>query len=366
MSAFYGVAYELEHLLVVDRHRSRYLLLHSFHLPWKGEIVPTSRPTGFQLTRSGKLRLYNTKELLELPPPEWLVENHLPQGGLVGLYGPPGKGKSFAAIDLAMAVACGRPWQGHAVRKGYVIYIAAEGGVGITKRVRAWLAYHKVNASSANIAWLTESVAVNNDAEDLTNLFARIDDEIQEVPALIIIDTLARCFDGNENEQEDMGRFIAGVDRMRLGYGATVVIIHHTNVSGGRERGNTAFRGAADTMLAVDQSEKSGAITIECNKQKDAADFETIEVALHVMPEYESCVLVKAEQTKADIVRQWLTIGPMTFSEMKTRALEQGSRISLATLKRQLRELIQNEEILKENGQYIDSGIILGSIGSPS
>lgn len=309
----------------------------------------TSRPSGFTLTGSGRLRLYSTRELLQMPAPEWLVDGIVPQGGLVGIYGQPGGGKSFVAIDLALCVATGRPWQGHAVQQGFVIYIAAEGGVGITKRVRGWLAVNDLSPDDANIAWLTESVAVNNDADDLETLFARIDDEVEQEPTLIIIDTLARCFDGNENEQEDMGRFIAGVDRMRLVYGATVIIIHHTNVSGARERGNTAFRGAADAMIAIDQNKESGTIEVSCTKQKDAADFETLELMFQLVPEHDTAVIVQAGQIKANLVLNWLKVGPLSYAELKTRAEggDSGAAMSPATLKRKLRELRESGKIIK-------------------
>ena len=307
----------------------------------------TSRPSGFHLTKAGRLRLYSTQELLRLPPPEWLVDRTIPSGGLVGLYAPPETYKSFVAIDLAMSVATGLPWQGRHVRPGYVIYIAAEGGIGITKRVDAWLRHHDVPPSAPNIAWLTETVSVNNDADDLEILFARIDQEIEACPSLIIIDTLARCFDGNENEQQDMGRFVAGVDRMRVEYGATVVIIHHTNVSGTRERGNTAFRGAADTMIVVRRNDETGTIQVECDKQKDAEHFEPMNLGIQLVAGTDSMVLVPAEQTKTLSLLGWLQVGPLSYKELKARCEEPGAPMSVATLKRRLASLRREGKIVK-------------------
>jgi hypothetical protein len=88
----------------------------------------SSRPSSFTLTKPGPLRIYSMTELLRLPPPEWLVENVLPAGGLIGLYGEPGSFKSFIAIDIAMSIATGLSWHGAEVRKGHVIYVAAKAG----------------------------------------------------------------------------------------------------------------------------------------------------------------------------------------------------------------------------------------------
>lgn len=57
-------------------------------------------------------RAFRLDELDRLPPPRWLVRQHLTTGSLGCLYGPSGGGKSFLAIELAMAVATGRPTSG--------------------------------------------------------------------------------------------------------------------------------------------------------------------------------------------------------------------------------------------------------------
>lgn len=59
-----------------------------------------------------------------------LVEGLIPEGGLVGIYGTPGCGKSFFAKDVCRAIETGALWRGKLVRQGLVVYIAAEGGTG--------------------------------------------------------------------------------------------------------------------------------------------------------------------------------------------------------------------------------------------
>lgn len=231
-----------------------------------------SRPSTFPLTSPGRLRLYTNTELIKLPPPEYLVDHMLHQGGLCVLFGQPGTYKSFLAADIAMSVASNRAWHGEAVRGGPVLYVSAEGGGGMSKRSRAWSDYWKINPALIDIAWLIEPMIVQPDSGDVDRLMERVFEAAHE-PTLIVIDTLARCFDGDENQQEDMGRFVAGVDRLRHELKTTVLVVHHTRLDGDRERGNTSLRGAADTMLSLRRPKKKGTIIkLEVDKQKDAEE----------------------------------------------------------------------------------------------
>jgi hypothetical protein len=309
----------------------------------------SSRPSSFTLTKPGPLRIYSMTELLKLPPPEWLVENVLPAGGLIGLYGEPGSFKSFIAIDIAMSIATGLSWHGAEVRKGHVIYVAAEGGTGISKRAAAWLQHRRIRPENANISWVIESMAVNPDSEQMETLLTRVSDEMDVAPELIIVDTLARCFDGDENTQEDMGRFVAGVDRMRREFDSTVMVVHHTRLGGDRERGNTAFRGAADTMIVIQRNESD--VDVVCNKQKDAQEFPTRQLAMKPIVECDSVVFVDAQGSKDDILLSVLN-EPKPLREIKVLLEENRLTMSPASIKRRLSELIRSGKIIRKNAKY--------------
>lgn len=208
---------------------------------------------------------------------------------------------SFLALDMALSVATGRTWQGKAVDAGFVVYVSAEGTAGLGKRILAWLKARAVSVSEPNIAWITEAIPMADGAEEVDTLFARFQ-EIGQMPVLVILDTLARCFVGDENLQEPMGHFVAAVDRLRLDCGATVLVVHHTSASGDRERGSTAFRGAADAMIRVmpgfvgQQVGKflrppQGTMTLVCDKQKEAEPFPVGLGSLIVEPTTQSCHL---------------------------------------------------------------------------
>jgi RecA-family ATPase len=242
--------------------------------------VPSARLRDFALTSEGALRVYSTDELMRMHPPQWQVGGLIPENSFGVLYGPSGCGKSFVAIGLALSVASGLPWASRPTTKGFVLYVSAEGTAGLGQRVKAWMLDATLDSSDVDIAWLPEAISIHSDSTHIDTLFERFE-EMGRAPSLVIIDTLARCFDGDENHTEDMGNFIRGVDKIRHGYGCSVLAVHHTNAAAERERGNGALRSASDTMVRMMPGilgSKAGSqlraaqdtFTILTDKQKDA------------------------------------------------------------------------------------------------
>lgn len=236
-------------------------------------------------------RLLTLDELAALPPPTWLIDGMIPRGGLACVYGPSGAGKSFLALDWALSIATGTHWIDHEVQAGNVIYVAAEGHIGLATRVEAWQIRH--GAGAAPFYVLPDAVNLM-DAPSVELLLTDIQNRAPD-PALIVVDTLARCMvGGDENGTKDMGLFTASADRLRKATGATVLIIHHTGKDPGRgERGNSSLRAACDTMISLTADD--GLISLECDKQKDALEFAPSQWVLE--PVGASCVLALAGTT---------------------------------------------------------------------
>jgi hypothetical protein len=95
----------------------------------------------------------------------------------------------------------------------------------------------------------------------------------------IVIDTLARCSEGDENSNSDMGRFVAAADEIRMRLkGATVVVVHHTPKSDPETlRGASALHGAIDSAICLvpvgTGTEQEQTLIMKCKKQKDLGQF---------------------------------------------------------------------------------------------
>ena len=242
-------------------------------------------------------------QLLQLSDPEWLIGRLFPRESLVVLYGPAGHGKSFVALDWACHVAAGQSWQTRPVAQGPVVYIAAEGRGGLPQRLKAWLEAFYEGKEGLPIYFGLQPLAMLADGPDelLEQLEGWVDEELGPsglYPQLIIVDTLARCFaGGDENETADMGRFVESADQLRQSTGATVLVLHHTGKDEEREeRGSSVLRGAADTLIRLKRDK--GMIHLTCRKQKDAIEFP--EFSCQLREQGESCVVGPGRLSRED------------------------------------------------------------------
>ena len=238
----------------------------------------------------GRFRILDAATLGHMPPPTFVVDGILPAGSLGVLYGAPGSGKSFVALDLALCIATGRPWHGATVQRGAVLYIAAEGSAGLSQRLNAWRGEAGMSPDDPLDAYfVTEAVNLLRDG-DVDALLADVAVSVPTPIACVFVDTLARCLvGGDENSAKDMGLAIANLDRMRTVLKAAVLPVRHSGKNAEAERGSSALRGAADTMIALANDGET--ITVTCAKQKDAEPFDALALRLVLTADGASCVL---------------------------------------------------------------------------
>jgi hypothetical protein len=209
-----------------------------------------------------------------------VVEDLIPRESVVVVWGPPKCAKSFFVFDMVMHVALGREYRDKRVEQGTVVYIAAEGEVGIKQRVAAFRVARMHPGESPQFYLLATRIDLVADVDVLAvDIRAQLG---EERPAVIVVDTLNRTFRGSENKDEDMGAYRDAADRLREGFGCTVIIIHHCGVSGDRPRGHTSLTGAVDAQLAVRRdADKSVLVTLE--HMKDGPEGDMMRLALQVV-----------------------------------------------------------------------------------
>lgn len=229
----------------------------------------------------------------QLPPLEWfddvepaitdayIVKGVLSQGAMSVVYGPSNSGKTFLALDLAFHIAIGAPWRGRRVKQSAVLYLAAEGGRGVTNRIAAL----KQDTGVCDVPLALRRAGLDllhNQAnlQELVDLSRAVQENFPEMPLLIVIDTLSRIMaGGDENSAADMTALIRNIDAIREATGAHIMLVHHTGKDTARgARGHSSLRAATDTEIEVGND--NGARAALVTKQRDYQGGETFAFGL--------------------------------------------------------------------------------------
>lgn len=215
--------------------------------------------------RTARFKLWTLEELGALPPPDWLVHEMLPAGGISLMFGPPGSYKSFLALQLALGVACcGQE----------VVYIGAEGGRGLEVRASAWKLANEVEGQLP--IHIVREMPWASDGEMVEQFITAVKSAGVK-PGLVVVDTAARMMVGlDENNAKDAGLFVAALEALQRALGCAILVIHHTGKDVGRgARGSNALIGAVDAAVEVQANKETRAVAIWCRRQKDAPERET-------------------------------------------------------------------------------------------
>jgi hypothetical protein len=254
----------------------------------------------------GRFPLRRAGDIARLPAGKWWIKGILPKAQIGAIFGASGSGKSFLALDIMAHLSLGRSWRGRTAAPARGLYIAAEGGTGVGKRINAWAQHNKVNADELDISVLTvaPNIMLKDDIEELVRAV-----KLAGGFDYIVVDTYAQVTPGaNENGAEDMGRALAHCRALFEATGAMVILIHHSGKDASRGvRGWSGINAALDFALETTRAEGSEYRELRVSKMKDGEDgltfgfkLSTVVVGLDEdLEEITSCVIEDAETPKA-------------------------------------------------------------------
>ena len=223
-----------------------------------------------------RFRLLHIGEVVrDIRPPEFLICGVIETETMGELFGDPGSYKTFLALSMLLCVASGRPWYGHPVKQGPVVYIVGEGRKGVARRLAAWGKHHCVDLATLPFFMSSAPAALTDQASaaEVAETIAEITEQ-HGPPAMIVIDTMARNFGpGDENSTRDMSVFVANLDKY-LGNSCVRMVVHHSGHGDkNRSRGNSALRGAVDFQFCL-AKKPDGAVEMSNPKMKDAPEWQ--------------------------------------------------------------------------------------------
>jgi RecA-family ATPase len=206
-----------------------------------------------------------TVDGLPVPPREWVVQDWLPVGHVTLNYGDGGVGKTLLAQQLQTACATGTVWSGLAVTPCNSLGLYAEDDEDeLHRRQDAICAAGKLGfANLGNMRLISvageDATVVRFDGDGrmhVTELFAALQEAAQALRArLLVLDTAADMFDGNENDRGQVRRFLALLTRLaRTINGAVLLNAHPSRAglkSGDYDGGSTAWSNSARSRWSL-------------------------------------------------------------------------------------------------------------------
>ena len=231
--------------------------------------------------RKPSVQFLKLKDIAELPPQEWLVDDLVPAVSLVCAYGAPKAGKTFLLLSMGLHITTGLPWMGKKTRQGAIVYIVGEGARGLQKRLEAQKKHYGIGDEApfyviGRAVNFTDKKAVRELREDIEDLMVA---EGQTLAA-IMVDTVARAMPGaDENAVKEMGIFILGCDQLRERLGCTVFAIHHSGKDLSRgARGSNSLLGAVDGELVVEKKDRVCTLTVTEMRDGESGEVMTFDM----------------------------------------------------------------------------------------
>lgn len=216
--------------------------------------------------RAPRFELFTFEDMALLPRPRWLVRGLLVECTVSTLSADSGGFKSFLALEVALCIATGTPCFGREVRQGTAVYVAAEGFYTILERARAW---SQVRGIPLPRNFHILRVPVNVADTLALQEFARTVEGFE--PVFVALDTLSQNAVGlNENSNDEMALFMAGMARLGTQTGAHVMAVHHNAKASGAFRGAGAIKANVDTHITLERPEgdSKNTVFVRCEKQR--------------------------------------------------------------------------------------------------
>lgn len=161
------------------------------------------------------------------PPPlaPVLIDGVLRKGHKMLISGPSKAGKSFALMELAIAIAEGRQWLGASCAAGRVLYLNMEiddpSCVARFLKIYSEMKIREPHPERISV-WTLRGCAL-----PLARLVPLIIERAQGFAA-VIVDPLYKVMDGaDENSNSDVARMVGAFDTIATATGASVIYAHH-------------------------------------------------------------------------------------------------------------------------------------------
>ncbi|GFR11886.1 hypothetical protein TNCT_218121 [Trichonephila clavata] len=236
------------------------------------------------------------------PERKWIIKDWLPVGSVTALYGDGGVGKSLLAQQLMTAAAAGKPWLGIDLEqiKTYGVF-CEDDEEELWRRQCAINEFYQLDMKSPdflNNIRLSSRVGEDNllmvfnnkSAGQLTPYFQELLEDIESFqPKLVVLDTAADLFGGNENDRSHVRQFIQNCcGRIAKATQGAVLLCAHPSDSGIVRKtgtgGSTAWNNSVRSRWYLSRPDRADASYNErilCRKKSNYSASEQDKISFH-------------------------------------------------------------------------------------
>ena len=258
----------------------------------------------------------------------WLVENLWAEQAVGFIGGMPKLGKTWLALELAVAVASGQPCLGRyrVHHKGHVLLYAAEDcACAIKHRVGAIARARGIGDINRLAIGLITEDSLRLDSDEHQQRLAITIEKLQ--PRMLVLDPLVRLHRTDENSAADISGLLHYLRQLQRQYSVAVVLVHHVRKSAAEQPGQ-ALRGSGDLHAFADSClyllRRKARLLLQAEHRSLPSPAPTA-VELETDPEPHIAVLGDADEVEQpqpdpliDRVISTLLQQPMTRTELRT------------------------------------------------
>lgn len=223
---------------------------------------------------------------------EWLWPGIIPTAQTTILYASGGTGKSLATQQLQTAVATGKKFLGFDVKHGPVLGIYCEDAFDELHRRQEDInnalgaSYKELGNSHlcSRVGFDNLLITFSGDRGELTPFWHQLHSEVKRIrPILVIVDTAADTFGGNENIRPQVRQYIQRcLTNIATEFNCAVLLLAHPSQTGinsnNGDGGSTAWSNTVRSRLYLTRDDKTGIVTLELKKANYGKTGEKIEM----------------------------------------------------------------------------------------
>jgi hypothetical protein len=284
--------------------------------------------------------------------PAWLVETLWGEQAVGFIGGTPKSCKTWLALELAVAVASGRPCLGRfrVHQRGHVLLVAAEDSAGaIRHRVEGIARARHVDLERLAIG-LVDAPGLRLDQDGHRE---RLEATVASIrPRLLILDPLVRLHRADENSAADISALLAYLRQLQRERAVAVALVHHVRKSPAGQPGQ-ALRGSGDLHAWADSNlfllRRKGRLQLHAeHRGHPAPDPVAVELdpALHLKVSDEQPEAEPASEGLANRVLWALNAQPRTRTDLREHL-----RVRNASLGVVLDQLEAAGRVVREDGR---------------